>query len=202
MLLSDFLGKTVYFNGVPRGVCLGVGVSRKTFTIKYLLCSDEKRQSALQNHTDFALPISALHSIGEQSLTVSRLRPAIPKNAVKLFLHRPVYTVEGFFLGNVKDVAFQNASAARLFTDQGQSYPFTAVSAVSDAFILRKSQTYPLGQRIPARLFSQKQSVVTKSVLRGAIEKNALIKLTLSLPPFNATPNTSQTVSVSPPTRR
>lgn len=202
MLLSNFLGKTVYCNGAARGVCLGVGVSRKTFTLKYLLCTDEKRQGALNRNADFALPISALHSVGERSLTVSRLRPAIPKNAVKLFTNRPVYTVDGFFLGNVKEIAFENASAARLFTDQAQSYPFTAVSAVADAFILRKLPIYPLGQRIPARLFSQKQSVVTKSVLRNAIEKNALIKLTLSLPPFNATPNTSRTASISPQARR
>lgn len=196
MLLSQLTGKTVYFNGASRGVCLGVGLSPKTFAIKYLFCADGRSQA------DFALPISSLQSVSEHVLVLSKFRAALPKACARLFLGLPVYSQTGNFLGKLQDVRFEDQIATRLFTDRNAAYAFAAVGAISDALILRKLPPYPIGQRIPAPLFSEKQSVVTRSVLRGAIEKNSLVRLTLSLPPFGVTPNTLPPTSISPRARR
>ncbi len=196
MFLSEFCNKLLYLDGESRGICLGVAVSKKNYTIKYLLCGHER-----STRPDFALPFSALRSIGIHGLTLSRVRPAIPKNVFKLFPDRPVYSQEGAYLGCLQDVPFENGVADKLITTENLRFPFTCVSAVSDAVILRKSPVYPLGQRIPTSLFSEKQLIVTKSVLRRAIEKRELIKLTLSLSPF-VTPNTSPTASTHPQVRR
>ncbi|MBE5744676.1 MAG: hypothetical protein E7355_00915 [Clostridiales bacterium] len=92
----------------------------------------------------------------------------------------PIYNASGDFLGTLKDVEFQNQTAIRLITDSDISHPFTEVGALSDAIILRKAQPYPLGQIIP-----HKNVLITRKILRGAVEKQSLIKLTLSLPPFS-----------------
>ena len=39
MFLSQFIGKPVLVNGETRGVCLGVGLSLKSYAVKYLFCS-------------------------------------------------------------------------------------------------------------------------------------------------------------------
>ena len=79
--------------------------------------------------------------------------------------------------------------ATRLLTDRGDVFPITSVFACADAVILRKEPPYPLGQRIPAPLLpivsDKSEALVTKPILRAAIQKRALVKLTLSLPPFN-----------------
>ena len=76
--------------------------------------------------------------------------------------------------------------AVKLLTNRGEAFPLTAISAFSDAVILRKRQPYPIGQRIPITSCSNlNERIVTKSVLRSAIENRALIRLTLSLPPFS-----------------
>ena len=95
----------------------------------------------------------------------------------------PVYSSEGVFLGNLKDARLDDGVFTRIYTLK-ESYPFSSVSACADALLLRKSTAYPLGQRIPAPLFST-ESTVTKSVLRSAITSGYLIRLTLSLPPFS-----------------
>lgn len=196
MFLSEFCHKLLYLDGECRGICLGVAVSKKNYTIKYLLCAHER-----STRPDFALPFSALRSIGIHGLTLSRVRPAIPKNVFKLFLDRPVYSGEGAYFGCLQDVEFENDVASKLTTTENLRFSFTCVNAVSDAVILRKAPVYPLGQRIPACSFSENSAFVTKSVLRRAIEKRELIKLTLSLSPF-VTPNTSPTISTHPQERR
>jgi hypothetical protein len=196
MFLSAFCNKLLYLDGECRGVCVGVAVSKKNYSIKYLLCAHERA-----TRPDFALPFSALRSIGIHGLTLSRVRPAIPKNVFKLFPSRPVYSAEGAYLGALQDVEFENEVATKLLTTENLHFSFACVNGVCDAVILRKSPVYPLGQRIHTSLFSENSSLVTKSVLRRAIEKRALIKLTLSLSPF-VTPNTSPTASTPPQGRR
>ena len=188
MLFSQFVSKILYLDGDMRGTCLGVGVSKKNFAIKYLLCShgDNARP-------DFALPISALHSIGIHALTLSRIRPAIPKNVFKILPHKPVYSQDGVYLGVLQDVEFKNGVATKLIVKPDLQISFSCVQAVADAILLRKSLNYPLGQRIP----SNNQTLVTKTLLKRAIEQKGLIHLTLSLQPFSM-PNTSPTISKSP----
>ena len=89
----------------------------------------------------------------------------------------------------VEDLEMQDFIATRLFTDQGDVIPITSLYACSDAVILKKEQPYPIGQRIPAHILSlltdKADAVVTRPLLKTAIQRKALVKLTLSLPPFH-----------------
>ena len=185
MLLSDISNKTISVNTTPRGVCRGIGLSLKSHAVRYLLCASTHAQD---NAIDFSVNGSAVTKISD-TIQLSRLRATFPRNCVKIFIGRPVYSFDGIFLGNVEDLEIRDFIATRLFTDRGEIYPITSVTACSDAVILKKEQPYPLGQRIPAPLLylytDKADSVVTKPILRGAIQKGALIKLTLALPPFN-----------------
>ncbi|MBR2647150.1 MAG: hypothetical protein IKD47_06315 [Clostridia bacterium] len=191
MFLSDLTDKNVYAGKTLRGVCRGVGVSLKSRAVKYLLCSSlTHAQTAAptpSNGTDFSIGISAVESV-EPSVVLSRLRPVFPKNCVKIFIGHPVYSVDGVFLGNVADLELHDFVATRLITDRGVSYPALAILACSDAILLRKESVFPLGQRVPAPLLStisdKNDPLVTKVLLRDAIKKGKLIRLTLSLSPF------------------
>ena len=194
MLFSQFYSKILYLDGEARGVCLGVGISKKNFAIKYLLCSHEDNI-----RPDFALPISALHSIGLHGLTISRIRPAIPKNVFKLFPNRPVYSQAGVLLGTFKDCIIENGVATKILLDTNAQCSFSCITAVADAILLRKIPNYPLGQPIPNPA-DTRQTLVSKSTLKRAIENKTLVSLTLSLPPFSM-PNTLQTVSRPPQAR-
>lgn len=191
MFLSQLVLKPLEVKGVPRAVCLGVGISLKNFSMKYLLCTPLPQRT--ENHTpfthaDFAVNTSSLQTLSPHTLTLSSLRPIIPKACAKLYLGKPVYSQEGASLGNLKDVEFIRGVAIRIFTEN-KSYSACDLQAVSDAVILRKKQSYPLGQRIPASVvfqnLTEKDTLVTKSILRKSIEKGTLIKLTLSLSPFH-----------------
>jgi hypothetical protein len=178
MLLSDLVEKNVYVGKQLKGVCLAVGISLKTHGVKYLHCANAATYNPLRPRIDFSVPVSAVESISDGAIRLSRLRPVYPKNSTCIFLSRPVYTNDGAYLGDVTDVDLRAFTASRLFTDTNKSYPFSAINAYGDAVILRKIQTYPLGQRIHAY-------PVTKPVLKKAIENKTLIRLTLSLPPFH-----------------
>ena len=181
MKLSNLIGKSVYAGSKRRGVCGGVGVSLKSGAVKYLFCS------ALSGRTDFCVNVSAIEELDEE-IYLSRLRPVFPKNVVKILSGLPVYTDEGIFLGNVTDMELDSFTALHLETDKGERFPVLHVAACTDAILLRKKPPYPIGQRIPAHaisdIFENSEMIVSRSNLRGAIEKGALIKLTLSLAPF------------------
>lgn len=181
MKLSMLIGKSVYAGSKRRGTCQGVGLSLKSGEIKYLFCSAPK------GRTDFCVNVSAIEEIDEE-IYLSRLRPVFPKSAVKIVLGLPVYTDEGVFLGNVADMETDDFLALHLETNKGERFPVSRITACIDAILLRKKQPYPIGQRIPAptvsEIFQNGETIVSRSNLRNAIEKGALIKLTLSLAPF------------------
>ncbi|MBQ8308706.1 MAG: hypothetical protein IJX96_02620 [Clostridia bacterium] len=181
MRLIDFIGKNVYAGSIFKGICLGVGISPKNFAVKYLLCS------SLGERPDFCVNVSAIEEIDE-NIYLSRLRPVFPKNCAKIFMDLPIYSQDGAFLGHIADLEMQNYVALQIFTDRGSSISVSLLAACRDAVIVRKETSYPLGQRIPApvvsEIFDKKETLVTKSNLRQAIQKGALIKLTLSLAPF------------------
>ena len=106
----------------------------------------------------------------------------------KILSGLPVYTDEGTFLGNVKDMEMDSFIALHLETDKGERFSVLHIAACTDAILLRKKPPYPIGQRIPAPvlsdIFQSGEMIVSRSNLRRAIEKGALIKLTLSLAPF------------------
>ena len=183
MKLSDFQEKNIYTNKTFQGVCRGVGLSLKSHAVRYLLCAS----SPTQTTTDFSVGVNAVTEVNDRIL-LSRLRPASPKGCAKIAIGLPVYSFEGGFLGVVADLDLHDFTATTLYTDRGESFPITSIFACSDAVILRKEQPYPIGQRIPAPLLSlvtdKNDGVITKQILRTAIEKKSLVKLTLSLPPF------------------
>ena len=192
MLLSELIYKNVQWRGVSRGVCVGVGISLKNCALKYFLCSGDTLTSSSATRADFYLNANSLQSIQNASLIFSSTRPLIPKAHARLSLKKPVYTQDGEYLGEVKDVEFSNLIITRLFTER-DTFSMRSVLAISDAVILRKEQPFPLGLRIPAPIHSHFSKtngpVVTKSVLRRAIQKDKLIALTLSLPPFEHLPS-------------
>ena len=183
MKLSDLCEKSIYTNKTFQGVCRGVGLSLKSHAVRYLLCAS----SPTQNSTDFSVGVNAVSEVNERIL-LSRLRPASPKGCAKIAIGLPIYSFEGGFLGRVSDLDLFDFTATTIYSDRGESFPITSIFACSDAVILRKEQPFPLGQRIPAPMLSlvtdKNDGVVTKQILRAAIEKNSLVKLTLSLPPF------------------
>ncbi len=182
MYLSHLTNKEIYTGNAPKGVVRGVGVSLKSHAVKYLLCSSLGGTSV-----DFSVSANAVERVDE-GVRLSTLRPLVPKNCARVFIGRPVYAFDGAYLGKIIDLEMQNFTATHLFTDQNAAYPVTSVTASADAVLLKREQLFPLGQRIPApvlfRVSDKKSSVVTKQILRAAIEKGELIRLTLSLSPF------------------
>ena len=190
MKLSDLCEKSIYTNKTFQGVCKGVGLSLKSHAVRYLLCAS----SPTQKNTDFSVGVNAVAEVNER-ISLSRLRPASPKGCAKVAIGLPVYSFEGGLLGRVADLDLFDFTATTLYTDHGETFPVTSIFACSDAVILRKEQPFPLGQRIPAPLLSlvtdKNDGVVTKQILRTAMKKGALVKLTLSLPPFQFTAHQS-----------
>ncbi len=183
MLLSNLIGKEIYTGKSVKGVCVGVGISLKTYAVKYLFCAS----SSQGNKTEFAISFSSISEIGG-CITLSQLRPARPKSSAPLFLRKPVYAYNGNYLGALSDVAIEDGVATTLWTSEKKEYPVSLLAACGDAVILKKSQPYPLGQRLPKSAYSftdeEQGGLVTKPLLRGAIQKGTLIRLTLSLSPF------------------
>lgn len=182
MFLSDYFNKPILVGKEQRGVCAGVGFSLKNQALKCLLCAPASHQSPT-----FAVSISAVKSVTEH-VVLHRLRTVLPTGCARLTIGTPVYAHDGGYLGKIIDAEIQNNALLRLFTDGNKYFPSTAIFACNDALILRKGMPYPLGQRVPAPIISQindkTDGLVTRPLLRAAIAKGALIKLTLSLPPF------------------
>ena len=183
MFLSEYLNKPIIVANQQRGVCLGIGFSLKTQAIKCLLCAPLPHQKP-----SFAISFSAVEKVTDIIL-LRRLRTVLPTNHARITIGNPVYSYEGDFLGQVTEAELQNGILIQLYTDKCKRIPATAIFACNDAVILRKNQPYPLGQRVPAptllQINEKSDGFVTRPLLRTAMAKGALIKLTLSLPPFN-----------------
>ena len=186
MLLSQLFQKTIYTDDTPRGIIVGVDFSLKNYAIKHLLCSTQKNANLQPSRSDFALNISSVSAISDK-ISLSHIRPVLPKTQAKLFPSIPVYSHDGRFLGALKDGETDGFTVIELITDLGNTFPPSAISVCHDAIILRKKAPYPLGQRVPSPMLSQlktEETLISKSLLRRALQQGALIKLTLSLPPF------------------
>lgn len=185
MLLSELIYKPIYAGISPKGKCVGVGISLKNYTVKYLLCASSPQHQA---HADFCVSVSAIEEI-DDAIYLTRLRPAFPKNCAKIYLDKPIYTENGHYVANVQDLEMENFTALRLFTTATAPLPLSAIAAFSDAVILKKEQPFPIGQRIPApaisHFFNKKETFITKTNLRECIGSGNLIKVTLSLSPFD-----------------
>ncbi len=187
MLLSELIGKPVYCGNVIRGTLCGVCLSLSTRAVKYLLCKTTEKPA----NTEFCVSVFNVEKLND-GVYLKRIKAVLPKNCARVFLNRPVYTEQGEYLGYFSDLQLDDFVATYLFTGDGKRFPASALSAVSDALILKKPPIYPIGQRIPASpildyisKIGQGSPVVTRSVLKTAIKSKKLISLTLSLAPFN-----------------
>ncbi len=183
MFLKELTNKEILSGKSVKGVCRGVGISLKSHAVKYLLCADTPTADV-----QFSVSVSAVENVDEQ-IRLSSLRPLMPSRCIHLCIGRPVYSFEGAYLGRVSDLAMQDFTATYLFTDKNAVYPITSVTACRDAVLLKKESPFPIGQRIPAPFLyltsDKKDGVITKPILRAAIAKSNLVKLTLALPPFH-----------------
>ena len=203
MYLTDLISKEIYVGKTLRGICRGVGFSPKSFSVKYFLCATakegmgafciyggvEKNFAFSKNkETDFAVNFSAVEKTDDE-IYLSRLRPAFPKSCFKLFLGVPIFSVDGIFLCRLANAEIYGERITRLIGDDGTTYSAMQIVACSDVLILRKEQPYPIGQRIPApavsHILDKREGIVSKTILKSVIQKNALIRFTLTLPPFD-----------------
>ena len=183
MFLSSLLHKRILVGKQSRGVCLGIGFSLKTHTVKYLLCGSAPHAKT----ADFAVGVHTVLSV-DSDIVLSHLRAVHPNGCAKIFTGLPIYAHDGCNLGTLQDIEIVQGKLVRLFANDGKSYPAAAIFALGDAVILRKSLPFPLGQSLPQAIrenFPESGISVTKNLLRSAVKKGKLIELTLSLPPFN-----------------
>ena len=172
MLLSSLLKKNIFAAQKQKGFCVGVGISQKDYSIKYLFCS--QRQTG---KTEFAVKFSSLTPTPE-SLQCSRLIPVVPKACTRIFLPRPLYNEKGELLGQIVDGIIEKYRLTSLIVDNGEKLPLCFIAAYADCVIVKK-RTSSLSPDC-----TQAFGVITKSALKTAIKNDCLIKLTLSLPPF------------------
>ncbi len=181
MFLKEVNGKEIVVGKTVKGYCRGVAISLKSHTVKYLLCASGAGEA------DFTISASAVKGVGEK-ITLSSLRTVCPRGCAKIIIGRPAYSFEGVYLGKITDLAMQDFTATYLFTDQDEIYPVSAITASQDALLLKREQPFPIGQRIPAPMLphftEKKDGLVTKPVLKSALAQGKLIRLTLSLAPF------------------
>lgn len=185
MLLSQLLHKRVFVGKTPRGTIAGITFSLKNYAVKHLLCSLRDTFLPPLQCYDFAINFPAVNFTGD--ITLKKLHPVLPRAQAKLFLGLPVYTHDGIFLGELADGEWRDFTLTRLTTDKHHEFAPSDIAVCRDALFLRKKHPFPLGQRVPSPLLSSlrtAESTVTKPLLRRAIQQGALIKLTLSLPPF------------------
>lgn len=182
MLLTSLIHKRIIVNNTPRGLCIGVGLAKKDGAIKYLICSETDNQNIR-----FSIPFSLVVFIKEDAIHLQKLRAVTPTKCAYLFTDKPVYTIRGDFLGFLHNAEWINGMLTFL-TVNGKPIPYASISAISDAVLVRQEPIFPIGQRIPASYVNKtpsRENVVTKSVLRRSLAECSLIRLTLSLPPFN-----------------
>ena len=180
MLLSSLLKKPIFTAQKQKGFCVGVGISQKDYSIKYLFCSQSQ-----MGKTEFAVKFSSLTPTPE-SLQCSRLIPVVPKACTRIFLPRPLYNEKGELLGQIVDGIVEKYRLTSLIVDNGEKLPLCFIAAYADCVIVKKQARYPVGQRTSSLSpdCTQAFGVITKSALKTAIKNDCLIKLTLSLPPF------------------
>ena len=189
MQLSELNGKNIRSGKYTRGVCVGVGISLKSKAVKYLLCSSRQKEENQESpSTDFAVNINTIEDISGDEIVLSRLRALSANNCAKICIGKPVYSEDGVYLGKIEDAYIHNFIATHIKTDKNITQSTLNLAACSDVVLLRKEQPYPIGQRVHAPsifpFLKDDDVLITKQILRVAAENRAIIRLTLSLPPF------------------
>ena len=141
MFLSELIGKTIFTQSKPVGVCRGIALSLKTRAIKYL--AYQKNSDHLDG-VEFFLPVSAVVSIDENGVCIDKSRSVIPKNVRRLSCGKPVYSETGAYLGIVTDLLIENFYALEIVTDRGV-HSALCLFAIGDAVIVKAPPYFPLG---------------------------------------------------------
>ena len=169
MLLSEIVGKNVYSGKALRGICRGVCLSLKSRAVKYLLCS---REPAQNDYTEFSVGVSCIGDV-DDCVRLKRLRTAIPKNCVRFFTGRPVYSEEGMYLGVTADLVMENFTAMKLITDTGKTYSAASIAALGDAVILKKGPVFPLGAKVNSDIPAKPDKIPAGTLItRGTLRAN------------------------------
>ena len=182
MFLSSLINKRIIANHTPRGICVGVGISKKDGAVKYLCCSETHNEQAR-----FFVPFRSISAIDNEALITEKLRVVFPAKCLYLYLGLPVYTLQGVLLGTLENAQWENGMLSCLTVD-GKTLPFSIVYAVQNIILVQPTIRFPLGQRIPAPFLEKnnRSPIITKRFLKESVQSGTLIRLTLSLPPFNA----------------
>ncbi len=155
-----------------RGVCLGVYLSKKSGDIKYLFC-------AVDDDKSLVVPVGAIEELHTCGIYLKNLRTSLPTQCVRLTPFLPVYTVFGKYMGRLNGFETENLTITKLIVGE-EKYPSLSIDAVSDALLLNVPN-YPIGE-----WSKEEESNVSKKLLKSKIREGALIRFTLSLPPFKS----------------
>ena len=176
MKLSDYIGKKIYAGNAYRGVCVGGRFSLKTYELKYLVVA---RNGGGRVEFTVALKNARLQ---DGAVYFSSARAVDPKNTVRFYPNRPVFDERGGYLGETFDLELDGVTVVRLILKNGEAIPASRVSAFLDAVLVKPAPVFPLGEFLSENVANEAQgTLVTRGVLRRAIERDSLITLTRSL---------------------
>ena len=102
-----------------------------------------------------------------------------PKGTQRLILGKPVYSTAGTYCGKLTDVLIKNGVLSLFYTENGV-FSAENLYAAGDALLLKLSEPYPIGQKIPLNTRAE-----TRSALRFFLREGKLIEFTTSLPLFD-----------------
>ena len=119
-------------------------------------------------------------------------RPCSPKGTQRLILGKPVYSTAGTYCGKLTDVLIKNGVLSLFYTENGV-FSAENLYAAGDALLLKPSEPYPIGQKIPLNTRAETSGgvavrlskQVTRSALRFFLREGKLIEFTTSLPLFD-----------------
>ena len=166
MFLHDLEGKNIHTAKKIHGICKGVAVRIKSQKIHYLYCENTSKQT-------FFLPVSTIKGVEEEGIILKKFLPSSASLPV-LQSQKPVYLQEGVFLGLVEDLAIENWKITKIILEN-ERYSSLCMVALGDALFLKKAPPFPIGS------ITKTGELVTRTLLKKAIEEGCLISLTTSL---------------------
>lgn len=150
----------------------------------------ETRETQIGDVSELYLPFASAR-LSAWRITPETDRPRSPKGTQRLILGKQVYSTGGTYYGRLTDALIKNGILSLLYTENAV-FSAENLYAAGDALLMRPSEPYPIGQKIPkttrtetsgdvsVRLSKQ----VTKTALRYFLREGRLIEFTTSLPLF------------------
>lgn len=136
------------------------------------------------------LPFGAAR-ISAWRIVPDNVRPCSPKGTQRLTIGKPVYSTNGYYCGKLTDILLKNGILSLFYTENGV-FSAENLYAAGDALLLRPSDPYPIGQKIPVNTRAETyggvpvrlSKQVTKAALKYFLHEGKLIEFTTSLPLF------------------